>query len=117
MRPPCFYLNFDSSHQYIFRIPSTIDERSCWLIVCHSWLAAQVTPLTIHVCLAAQALFDDLTRHFQISRNASQVGAILVNLLHTDFSCGLAADALRVLLGNQDALLTAMAQNEVTVVL
>lgn len=42
---------------------------------------------------------------------------ILVNLLHTDFSFGLAADALDVLRGNQDTLLTKMAQHEVTVIM
>lgn len=74
------------------------------------------TFLNIDVCLATQALFDDLARHFQIPRNANQVGTILVNLFHTDFSFGLAEDALSMLRGNQDALLTEMAQKEVTVV-
>ncbi len=117
MHSPYFYLNFITFSRQTFRIPSTIDERSCRWIVFHSRLAAPVTRLTIDVCLATQALFDDLARHFQISRNASQVGTILVNLLYTDFSCGLAADALSVLRGNQDTLLTKMAQNEVTVAL
>ncbi|CBJ26303.1 Hypothetical leucine rich repeat protein [Ectocarpus siliculosus] len=60
-----------------------------------------------------QPLFDDLARHFQISRNAKQIGTILVNLIRTDFSFGLAADSLDVLRGNQDALLAKMAQIEV----
>eukprot|EP00903_Cladosiphon_okamuranus_P019664 g18076.t2 len=60
-----------------------------------------------------EALFDDLARHFQITRNVHQVGTILVNLLQTDFAFGLAADSLNVLRGNQDALLAEMAQIEV----
>lgn len=67
----------------------------------------------LHACSTAQALFDDLARHFQISRNANQVGTILVNLLRTDFAFGLAADSLTILRGNQDALLENMAQTEV----
>lgn len=64
----------------------------------------------------AQPLFDDLARHFQISRNAKQIGTILVNLIRTDFSFGLAADSLDVLRGNQDALLAKMAQIEVNTI-
>ena len=60
-----------------------------------------------------QALFDDLARHFQIHRNADQVGAILVNLVRTDFDFGLAVDALNILRGNQDTLLAKMTQLEV----
>eukprot|EP00752_Nemacystus_decipiens_P011884 g10537.t2 len=60
-----------------------------------------------------QALFDDLASHFQISRNANQVGTILVNLLHTDHAFGLAANSLNLLRGNQDTLLAKMAQIEV----
>lgn len=63
--------------------------------------------------LLVQALVDDLARHFQISRNAEQIGCILVNLLKTDFSFGLAVDSLNTLRGNQDALLANMAQTEV----
>ncbi|CAN0309460.1 unnamed protein product, partial [Ectocarpus sp. 12 AP-2014] len=60
-----------------------------------------------------QPLFDDLAGHFQISRNAKQIGTILVNLTRTDFSFGSTADSLDVLRGNQDALLAKMAQIEV----
>lgn len=68
-----------------------------------------------HFHPAVQALFDDLAGHFQISRNANQVGTILVNLLHTDFAFGLASHNLNILRGNQDALLAKMAQIEVNV--
>lgn len=64
----------------------------------------------------AQPLFDDLARHFQISRNAEHIGTILVNLIRTDFSFGLATDSLDVLRGNQDALLAKMAQIEVNAI-
>ena len=67
----------------------------------------------LHACPTTQALFDDLARHFQISRNVSQLGTILVNLLHTDYAFGLATDSLNILRGNQDALLAKMAQIEV----
>lgn len=61
-----------------------------------------------------QALFDDLARHFQISRNADQVGGILVNLMRTDFDFGLATEALNILRGNQDTLLAKMSKIEVS---
>lgn len=60
-----------------------------------------------------QELFNDLARHFQISRNADKIGNILVSLLNTDFAFGLATDSLNDLRGNQDALLAKMAQAEV----
>lgn len=60
-----------------------------------------------------QALTDDLSRHFQIYRNTDQIGRILVNLLETDFSFGLAVQTLNGLRGNQDAALAKMAQTEV----
>ncbi|CAM9977150.1 unnamed protein product [Scytosiphon promiscuus] len=60
-----------------------------------------------------QPLFDDLAKHFQISRNADQIGMILANVLATDFAFGLAAESLEVLRGNQEGLLARMAQIEV----
>ena len=68
-------------------------------------------PCTVYC--SHQALFDDLTGHFQICRHADQVGQILVNLLKTDFAFGLATECLNALRGKQDTLLTMTAQAEV----
>lgn len=96
-----------------------IESRTCPKItfralVYSRQLIALTKLLVSSLGLAAQALFDDLTRHFQISRNADQIGMILANVLDTDFDFGLAADSLKVLRGNQDELLAKIAQSEVS---